>query len=172
MSQPPPSSLMEESSSVPNKQEQSNPEPQPNLLPAAKMLSLRKYGRVALGFIFPFKVSVPRAAERLPAIKELLGSTDPAGEIPLKFMPEVISRLHLFFKYLCRDIHDVWPHAFVCGVRDPVTSITMQGVMLTDNFDPRHSQIPTRAQVEQIQNILDWKEKLKWYHVEFDSDAM
>ncbi|KAJ3720355.1 hypothetical protein C8R42DRAFT_642818 [Lentinula raphanica] len=176
MSQPLRSSFTEESSSVPE-QEQSHSEPQTQidsqrLLPAAKMLSQSKYGRVALGFIFPFEVSVPRAAKRDPAMKELLDSTDPAEEIPLVLMPEVIPRLHLFFRFLCHDIQDVWPQAFICGVRDPETSVTMQGLMLTDNFDTRHSQIPTKAQVEQIQDIIDWKEKIKWYHVEFDSDAM
>ncbi|KAJ3777198.1 hypothetical protein FB446DRAFT_841807 [Lentinula raphanica] len=140
------------------------PHPSPVSPPASRPPPLSKYGKVALGFIFPFMEGVRRAAERDPEMKRLT-------EQEIFPLSRIISRYEIFLEMLREDVEDVWPYAFICGVEEPDTEVTTHGLMLSDNFTTVYSQIPTKAQVEQIQEIIDWREKVRWYYVTIESDS-
>ncbi|KAJ3758108.1 hypothetical protein EV360DRAFT_70591 [Lentinula raphanica] len=133
------------------------PRPSPVSPPASRPRPLSKYGKVALGFIFPFMEGVRQAAERDPEMKRLT-------EQKIFPLSRIISRYQIFLEMLREDVEDVWPYAFICGVEEPDTEVTTHGLMLSDNFTTVYSQIPTMAQVEQIQEIIEWREKKATVH--------
>ncbi|KAJ3777197.1 hypothetical protein FB446DRAFT_718436 [Lentinula raphanica] len=126
--------------------------------PATKRPSQSKYGKLALGFIFPFEEGILRAAQRDPEMEEL------TQEKPHPLL-EIVARYSVFLELLREDVEDVWPNTFICSVEDPKTEVTTPGLMLSDNYTDAYSWIPTKGEVEQIQEVMDWREKVRWYYI-------
>ncbi|KAJ3720357.1 hypothetical protein C8R42DRAFT_670428 [Lentinula raphanica] len=126
--------------------------------PATKRPSQYKYGKLALGFIFPFEEGILPAAQLDPEMEEL------TQEKPYPLL-EIVARYSVFLDLLREDVEDVWQNTFICSVEDPKTEVTTPGLMLSDNYKDAYSRVPTKGEVEQIQEVMDWREKVRWYYI-------
>ncbi|KAJ4475131.1 hypothetical protein C8R41DRAFT_923734 [Lentinula lateritia] len=113
------------------------------------------HGLLVLGFAFSFAELHKRAFERLPKYRELSPQTPQPGH-------QMMLTAHTFIYKLCDDIDHLWPQAFKGWVRDPSTGNGMYVVGLSSNKDFDRLRMPTPAQAEKMQNILQCGEA-QWY---------